>query len=184
MKRPWAPFLLSWSSYGYKRLWEALHLRDQPGEWFRFQLLVTHFFPLVILSGWNQHVETVVAARLLLDHSKNCGSCPRKMLVKNSIFSKGKLGNELQQEFFFHFLSLGRCWMVTESLSFTSQAELGQDAWVFSLHLQAFPRIASCAWRMTVESNLWRRSYILSTLILVFWTSRSLHLNNSSIWDH
>merc|ERR1712032_1798953 len=33
-------------------------------------------------------------------------------------------------------------------------------------------------------SNLWRRSYILSTLILVFWTSRSLYLNNSSIWDH
>ena len=28
-------------------------------------------------------------------------------------------------------------------------------------------------------SNLWRRSYILSTLILVLWTSRSLHLNNS-----
>mmetsp|Transcript_9754 Transcript_9754/g.11824 ORF Transcript_9754/g.11824 Transcript_9754/m.11824 type:complete len:108 (-) Transcript_9754:429-752(-) len=27
-------------------------------------------------------------------------------------------------------------------------------------------------------------SYILSTLILVFWTSRSLHLNNSSIWGH
>merc|ERR1712129_464772 len=33
-------------------------------------------------------------------------------------------------------------------------------------------------------SNLWRRSCILSTLILVFWTSRSLYLNNSSIWDH
>merc|ERR1711963_665161 len=32
--------------------------------------------------------------------------------------------------------------------------------------------------------NLWGRSYILSTLILVFWTSRSLYLNNSSIWDH
>jgi hypothetical protein len=30
---------------------------------------------------------------------------------------------------------------------------LGQDAWVFSLHLQAFPRIASCAWRLTVESK-------------------------------
>jgi hypothetical protein len=29
---------------------------------------------------------------------------------------------------------------------------LGQDAWVFSLHLQAFPRIASCAWRLTVDS--------------------------------
>jgi hypothetical protein len=27
------------------------------------------------------------------------------------------------------------------------------DAWVFSLHLQAFPRIASCAWRLTVESK-------------------------------
>merc|ERR1712099_44883 len=25
---------------------------------------------------------------------------------------------------------------------------------------------------------------LLSTLILVFWTSRSLYLNNSSIWDH
>merc|ERR1712050_393655 len=33
-------------------------------------------------------------------------------------------------------------------------------------------------------SSLWRRSYILSTLILVFWTSRSLYLNNSSIWGH
>merc|ERR1711865_1022999 len=33
-------------------------------------------------------------------------------------------------------------------------------------------------------TNLNRRSYTLSTLILVFWTSRSLHLNNSSIWDH
>merc|ERR1712157_138765 len=33
-------------------------------------------------------------------------------------------------------------------------------------------------------TSLWRRSCTLSTLILVFWTSRSLHLNNSSIWDH
>merc|ERR1712217_640371 len=33
-------------------------------------------------------------------------------------------------------------------------------------------------------SSLWRRSCTLSTLILVFWTSRSLHLNNSSIWGH
>merc|ERR1712232_1467035 len=33
-------------------------------------------------------------------------------------------------------------------------------------------------------SSLWRRSCTLSTLILVFWTSRSLYLNNSSIWDH
>merc|ERR1711963_1335004 len=31
-----------------------------------------------------------------------------------------------------------------------------------------------------ILSNLWRRSYTLSTLILVFWTSRSLYLNNSS----
>merc|ERR1712113_1224975 len=33
-------------------------------------------------------------------------------------------------------------------------------------------------------TSLWRRSCTLSTFILVFWTSRSLHLNNSSIWDH
>merc|ERR1712039_298262 len=33
-------------------------------------------------------------------------------------------------------------------------------------------------------SSLWRRSCTLSTFILVFWTSRSLHLNNSSIWGH
>merc|ERR1712037_786630 len=32
--------------------------------------------------------------------------------------------------------------------------------------------------------SLWRRSCTLSTLILVFWTSRSLYLNNSSIWGH
>merc|ERR1712151_1105626 len=31
---------------------------------------------------------------------------------------------------------------------------------------------------------MWRRSCTLSTLILVFWTSRILHLNNSSIWGH
>merc|ERR1711982_124800 len=46
-----------------------------------------------------------------------------------------------------------------------------------------------CSWLIFILihfslSSLWRRSYILSTLILVFWTSRSLHLNNSSIWDH
>merc|ERR1711963_1169889 len=35
-----------------------------------------------------------------------------------------------------------------------------------------------------ILSNLWRRSCTLSTLILVFWTSRSLYLNNSSIWGH
>merc|ERR1711963_1357764 len=35
-----------------------------------------------------------------------------------------------------------------------------------------------------ILSSLWRRSYTLSTLILVFWTSRSLYLNNSSIWGH
>merc|ERR1712056_118404 len=33
-------------------------------------------------------------------------------------------------------------------------------------------------------SSLWRRSCTLSTFILVFWTSRSLHLNNSSVWGH
>merc|ERR1711963_725079 len=31
-----------------------------------------------------------------------------------------------------------------------------------------------------ILSSLWRRSCTLSTLILVFWTSRSLYLNNSS----
>merc|ERR1711963_1320070 len=35
-----------------------------------------------------------------------------------------------------------------------------------------------------ILSNLWRRSCTLSTLILVFWSSRSLHLNNSGIWGH
>merc|ERR1712066_282266 len=33
-------------------------------------------------------------------------------------------------------------------------------------------------------SSIWRRSCTLSTFILVFWTSRSLHLNNSCIWGH
>ena len=30
----------------------------------------------------------------------------------------------------------------------------------------------------------WRRSYILSTFILVFWTYKSLHLNDSCIWNY
>merc|ERR1712224_162000 len=46
----------------------------------------------------------------------------------------------------------------------------------------AFINITSLIRSSFLWSSLWRRSCTLSTLILVFWTSRSLHLNNSSIW--
>jgi hypothetical protein len=41
------------------------------------------------------------------------------------------------------------------------------DAWVFSLHLQAFPRIASCAWRLTVESK--ERNVGSSIIAFIYW---------------
>jgi hypothetical protein len=58
---------------------------------------------------------------------------------------------------------------------------LGQDAWVFSLHLQAFPQIASCAWRLTVESKE-RECWIFCWIVDEIACRMALHGQKVTFW--
>ncbi len=112
------------------------NLWEQPGElkkeWCFGEGIVCHLRILslgpVYFLGSAQHDQQLltVETRTVLA-GLACGNRGRCRKLSLCYASEGLMVN-VSQLFFFHFLSLGRCWMVTESLSFTSQAELGQDA--------------------------------------------------------